>query len=259
MNRPGKTYFISDLHLGAGYIADPRAHERLVVSWLETVVARDGARLFLLGDVMDFWWEYRTVAPRGFTRFIGTLGRLADAGVEITWLKGNHDIWISDYLPTEIGMRVIDGPLIEDIDGKRIFMEHGDGVGRLPRSFRMLRRLFRNRLAQILFGSVHPRWTIGLAHAWSAHSRRKGGYLADAGSSDNTVVRPLRLFAEDYQQKHPGEIDLYVFGHVHCTIDEPLPGGARLIVLGDWITRFSYGVMHDGQFSLHTFASQPAD
>lgn len=86
------TYFISDIHLGAGYITDPRSHEMRVVRWLENVVRHDAAALYLLGDVMDFWWEYRTVAPRGFTRFLGTLSRLADSGVKITWLKGNHDI-----------------------------------------------------------------------------------------------------------------------------------------------------------------------
>lgn len=247
------TYFISDIHLGAGYIADPRSHELRVVRWLENVVHPDAAALYLLGDVMDFWWEYRTVVPRGFTRFLGALARLADSGVKITWLKGNHDIWIDDYLPSEIGMRVIDGALIEKIGDHTFFMEHGDGVGRLPLGFRMLRRLFRNKIARALYGAVHPRWTIGLAHGWSAHSRRRGGYLADAHADDKSVVRPLREFAEEYENRHPGKIDWFVFGHVHRTADEALSGGARMVVLGDWITRFTYGVYDGCSLKLESF------
>lgn len=244
MNPRRLTYFISDIHLGAGYITDPKAHELRVTRWLEEVVRPDAARLYLLGDVMDYWWEYRTAVPRGHTRFLGTLARLADDGVAITWLKGNHDIWIRDYLPAEIGMRVVDGMLIEEIDGQRFLMEHGDGVGHLPASFRMLRRLFRNRTAQALYGAIHPRWTIGLAHRWSSHSRKSGGYAGDG--DDREVTSPLREFATEYERLHPGRIDWFVFGHVHRTADEPLPGGARMVVLGDWISRFSYGV-YDGQ------------
>ena len=247
------TYFISDIHLGASYIADQHEHERRVVRWLDEVVSRDAARLYLLGDVMDYWWEYRTVVPRGHTRFLGALARLADSGVAITWLKGNHDIWINDYLPDEIGMRVVDGELIENIGNHTFFMEHGDGVGHLPWSFRLLRRLFRNPLAQALYGAVHPRWTIGLAHGWSSHSRRRGGYLADAAADDTSVIRPLRDFATDYEQHHPGKIDWFVFGHVHRTADEKLPGGARMVVLGDWITRFSYGIYDGNSLTLHHF------
>lgn len=110
------TYFISDLHLGAGYIADPRAQEQRVVRFLRSI-APTARRLFLVGDILDYWWEYRDVVPRGFTRFFGALAELADAGVEITWLKGNHDIWIFDYLPSEIGMKVHDGTLITELEG----------------------------------------------------------------------------------------------------------------------------------------------
>lgn len=108
MGREGLTYFISDLHLGAGYIADPRAHEMKVVGFLRSIAPK-ASRLYLLGDILDYWWEYRDVVPRGFTRFFGALAELADAGVEIVWFKGNHDIWIFDYLPAEIGLTVHDG------------------------------------------------------------------------------------------------------------------------------------------------------
>lgn len=245
------TYFISDLHLGAGYIADPRAHEQLVVEFLRSIEPRC-RRLYLLGDILDYWWEYRDVVPRGFTRFLGQLASMADAGVEITWFKGNHDIWIFDYLPNEIGMRVHDGILITEMDGRRFLMEHGDGVGRLPATFRKLRSLFRCRPAQRLFAAIHPRWTVGFAHAWSAHSRKKGGYVAAAGVTDGLVE-----FATSYNAPLPPaeRVDYFLFGHLHTMLDRRLPDGSRLLVLGDWISHFSYAVWDGKNLLLEQYRS----
>lgn len=244
MGERRKTYFISDLHLGAGYIADPRGHELRVVRWLRSIAA-DAARLYLVGDVLDYWWEYRDVVPRGFTRFFGALAELADSGVEITWLKGNHDIWIFDYLPSEIGLRVHDGILLTEIDGKRFLLEHGDGVGRLPWSFRALRRLFRCRPAQVAFAAIHPRWTVGFAHAWSSHSRKHGGYVPKEGAGD-----ALAEFSEGWNASHSEKVDYFVFGHQHVVEDRRLADGARMVILGDWISKFSYGVWDGEKFSL---------
>lgn len=238
------TYFISDLHLGAGYITDHRAHELKVVGFLRAI-APTARRLYLLGDVLDYWWEYRNVVPRGFTRFFGALADLADQGVEITWLKGNHDIWIFDYLPTEIGLTVHDGILTAEIDGRRFLMEHGDGVGRLPRSFRMLRRLFRCRPAQVAFAAIHPRWTVGLAHAWSSHSRKHGGYTPPAGAGQTLVE-----WAEKYNKSASEKVDFFLFGHHHTVVDTTLPDGARVMVIGDWINSFTYAVWDGKNLSL---------
>lgn len=237
MDTRTNTYFISDLHLGASYIADPHEHERKVVSFLRHI-APTCRRLILLGDILDYWWEYRNVVPRGFTRFFGALAELADSGVEIIWFKGNHDIWIFDYLPEEIGLKVHDGMMITELDGKRFFLEHGDGVGRLPWSFRRLRALFRNRTAQRLFAAIHPRWTIGFAHSWSSHSRKQGGYTPSERAGDNLIS-----FADDYNETHPAEkVDYFIFGHCHILLDRLLPAGGRIVILGDWISRFSYAV-----------------
>lgn len=232
------TYFISDVHLGAGYIRDRRGQERSVVRWLRSIAPRC-KRLYLLGDILDYWWEYHDVVPRGFTRFLGQLAEMADSGVEITWFKGNHDVWINDYLPEEIGMRVYDGVMVEELDGKLFLMEHGDGVGRLPRAFRGLRWLFRCRTAQRLYAAIHPRWTVGFAHAWSSHSRKSGGYVPPVRVADN-----LREYALKYnnERRDDPKIDFFIFGHLHMLVDEELADGARLVVLGDWISRFSYAV-----------------
>ena len=248
MSVRNNTYFISDLHLGASYIADPRAHERRVVEFLDHI-APDCKRLFLLGDILDYWWEYRTVVPRGFTRFFGALARLADSGVEIVWFKGNHDIWIFDYLPQEIGLTVHDGIMVTELDGHRFLMEHGDGVGRLPWSFRKLRGLFRNRVAQKLYAAIHPRWTIGFAHSWSSHSRKQGGYTPSERAGDNLVN-----FAKTYNADHADEkIDFFIFGHCHTILDSTLPDGSKIIILGDWISRFSYAVWDGKDIKMKRF------
>lgn len=243
-----KTYFISDLHLGASYISDPKTHERCVVGFLHSI-AGDAKRLYLLGDVLDYWWEYRTVVPRGFTRFFGALAELADAGVEITWFKGNHDVWIFDYLPKEIGLTVHDGVMVTELDGKRFLMEHGDGVGKLPWTFRRLRSLFRCRTAQRLYAAIHPRWAIGFAHSWSSHSRKTGGYIPKEGVGDSLVE-----FAADYNATHSEKVDYFIFGHQHIVLDKKLKDGGEVFILGDWISKFSFAIWDGNSVKLSYFS-----
>ena len=150
-----KTFFISDLHLGASYLDEPKSYERRVVRFLNSI-ADEADELYLLGDILDYWYEYRTVVPRGYIRFFGALSALADKGVKITWFIGNHDIWLFDYLAQEIGLRVVDGYEVREIYGKRFFLSHGDGLGKLPPTFRLLRATFRNRICQKLYAAIHP-------------------------------------------------------------------------------------------------------
>ena len=234
-----KTYFISDLHIGAGYIPDTHSHQRRIAAWLRSI-APDARRLFLLGDVMDYWYEYRDVVPRGAVRFLGALAELADSGVEITWLKGNHDIWIYDYLPTELGIEVADGVITREIDGKMFVMEHGDGVGEVRRSYRIMRSIFRNRICQRLYSAIHPRWTVGFAHRWSTHSRASSSYVSPSKLPDSD---PLVRFADDYI-KSGHRADYFVFGHRHTpAVRKVGPAGcATLMVLGDAFSHMAYAV-----------------
>lgn len=238
------TYFISDIHLGSRCIADPRAHERIVADWLLSIEPTARA-LYILGDALDFWYEYRTVVPRGFVRFFGALARLADAGVEITWLKGNHDVWIYDYLPTEIGLRVVDGVLDTVIDGRRFVMEHGDGAGEPRASYRRMQRIFRNRTCQRLFAAIHPRWTVEFAHRWSAHSREGGQEASPVIGEDD----PLLIFARRYVEEH-GSVDFFVFGHRHIKAEMRLENGSTLILLGDAFRQMTYGVFDGENFDI---------
>lgn len=232
------TYFLSDLHLGAPYFPDSRESEKRVVDFLESI-RHDADTIYLLGDILDYWYEYKYVVPRGFVRFFGKLAELSDSGVRIVWMKGNHDIWIYDYLPSELGIEVVDGSLVEEICGKKFYLAHGDGVGELPKGFRMIRGIFRNSLAQRAFSAIHPRWTVPFAYNWSRHSREKG---EARGLPDEKVLDGLRKFAVKYHADHP-DIDYFVFGHVHVLSREEIAKGCEMIVLGEWIRTFSYAKM----------------
>ncbi|MDE7473706.1 MAG: UDP-2,3-diacylglucosamine diphosphatase [Muribaculaceae bacterium] len=240
-------YFISDLHLGATYLDSPLDYEKRVVNWLRSI-ENDVSELYLLGDILDYWYEYHDVVPRGFVRFFGQIASMADRGVKITWFIGNHDIWIFDYLPRELGVEVVDGSRVVEILGSRFFLAHGDALGKLPLGFRMMRSIFRNKFCQFLFSAVHPRWTVPFAHRWSSHSRN---YTAEKPVFAGPDKEPFVAFAEDYQRHHASQpVDYFVLGHRHIMLDYKLDAHGRLIVLGDWIHHFSYGKWDGKNFVL---------
>lgn len=234
------TYFISDLHLGAKYFKNPVEHERHVIKWLESI-KDNAAALYLVGDILDYWYEYKYVVPRGFTRFFGKLAELSDSGIKIYWFIGNHDIWIFDYLPNELGITVIDGYKIIDINEKRFLISHGDGLGNRKPMFKFIRSVFRNKLCQFLFSGIHPRWTIPFAHKWSSHSRTTHAGVPPFKKNNEGY---LYSFAKEYLKKE--HIDYFIFGHLHIAEDRTLNDNSRIIILGDWISLFSYGVF-DGK------------
>lgn len=229
------TYFLSDLHLGAPYMIHTRENELRIVAFLDSI-KKDAETIYLLGDILDYWYEYRYVVPRGYVRFFGKLAELADSGIRIVWLKGNHDIWIFDYLPNELGIEVVDGSIVEEIHGKNFFLSHGDGVGKLDPSFKFIRGLFRSKFCQWAFSGIHPRWTVPFAYNWSAHSRKEG---EARGIPDEALLKNLKEFVRDYHKEHP-EIDYFVFGHIHVLSREEISSGCEMIVLGEWIRTFSY-------------------
>ena len=174
------------------------------------------------------------MVPRGYVRFLGKLAELSDAGVKLHWFIGNHDIWIFDYLPSELGVEVIDGSVERVIMGKRFFLAHGDGVGRHEWSFALIRSLFRNRFCQWLYGAIHPRWTIPFAHGWSSHSRKSDGM-----KPSEKAIECVEKFTAEYASTH-SEIDYFVYGHLHILKNEPVGAKSRMVVLGDWITLNSW-------------------
>ena len=242
---PGtKTYFLSDFHLGAKYIDNPRKQEQRIVSFLESI-RNDAKEIYLLGDILDYWFEYRYVVPKGLVRLFGKIAELADSGIKIYWFIGNHDIWIFDYLPSELGVEIVDGSQIKQIDGKTFFIAHGDGLGDESRSFRMLRAFFRNRFCQRLYAGIHPRWTVPFALNWS-RSNRVNGEDRPFGCDE-----PLQRFVTNYKEDQ--KIDYFVFGHRHVAVDKSIGNNSRLIILGDWIKLYSYAVYDGNDLRLQFF------
>lgn len=243
------TYFLSDLHLGARYIPDRHEHEMRIVNWLDSI--KDSAEsIYLLGDILDYWFEYRCVVPRGFVRFLGKLAELSDMGIHIFWMTGNHDIWIFDYLPQELGIKVIDGPIVTTIHGKKFLLDHGDNVGKKKPAYAIMRSIFHNKLCQWLYASIHPRWTIPFATGWSK-SNRVNRKESDITKKIKYGMKSLTEFSESYSLQHP-DVDYFIYGHLHTLSDTTLHTGSRMIVLGEWIKTFSFATFDGTQLSLHT-------
>ncbi len=236
-------YFLSDAHLGSLAIPHGRTQERRLVRFLDSIKEKASA-VYLLGDMFDFWNEYRYVVPKGYSRFLGKLSELTDNGVEVHFFAGNHDLWTYGYLEEECGVIVHKAPVTTEIYGKVFFLAHGDGLGDPDNKFKILRKLFHNRTCQRLLNFVHPRWGMALGLNWAKHSRLKradGKEVPFMGEDREFLVR----FARDYKRSHPN-IDYFLFGHRHIELDLPIDKSTRMLILGDWIWQFTYAVF-DGE------------
>lgn len=236
-------YFLSDAHLGSWAMNHRRTQERRLVRFLDSIKEKASA-LYLLGDMFDFWYEYRYAVPKGYTRFLGKLSELTDSGVEVHYFTGNHDIWAYDYLEKECGVTIHRAPLTVEIGDKVFFLAHGDGLGDPDKGFKVIRAIFHNRICQYLFSALHPRWGIWFGQMWAKKSRlkRKDGkeppYL---GEDKEYLVR----YVKDYMKEHP-DIDYYLFGHRHIELDLMLSKKTRMLILGDWLWQFTFAVF-DGE------------
>lgn len=237
-----KIYFISDMHLGAKYLDDPRAHEAAVVRFLNRI-RHDASHLILLGDSIDYWFEYRNVVPRGFVRFFGTLARLADKGVKIYWFTGNHDMWLTDYLQNEIGLTVVRKATALQIGDTKFFLSHGDDVGRQKASYRFMSTLFHSKVCRMLLAALHPRIACSFAQWWSA-GNRTGRNPEKEKREAIQGIKGLTAFANEHSKANP-DIDCYVFGHLHVARLEHTDSGKPVAFLGDWIKQQTVAV-HDG-------------
>ena len=236
-------YFLSDAHLGSRAIPHARMQERRLVRFLDSIKHKAGA-VYLLGDMFDFWHEYRFVVPKGYTRFLGKISELTDLGVEVHYFVGNHDLWVGNYLEEECGVTLHREAETTEIYGKTFFIAHGDGLGDNDWKFRLLRSIFHNHFLQICFAAIHPRWAIDFGMEWAKHSRLKrkdGKEPPYMGETNEHLV----CYAKEYLKSHP-DVNYFVFGHRHIELDLLLSRTARLAILGDWIQLFSYAV-YDGE------------
>ena len=246
-----KIYFASDVHLGNRYLQNPLDAEKKIVRWLDGI-KKDAAAVYFLGDVFDYWYEYKYVVPRGHVRFLGKLAELSDIGIEIHLLIGNHDIWMFDYLQKEIGAIIHYKPISIELLGKKFFLGHGDEVGNYPIKYRIIQSIFRNRLNQILYSTIHPYWTFGFAHRWSLSSRKSGLAAEKLKKTIGRNQKILEEFSKSYLDKHP-DIAFFMFGHLHIVLDEEISDSVRLIITGDWMQHFSYAEWDGEQLELKKY------
>ena len=246
MASSGKIYFISDIHLGLYPSEKSAVRERLLVNWLDSI-KDDISELYLLGDIFDFWHEYKHVVPRGFTRFLGKIAELADRGVKLHYFTGNHDIWVYNYLPAEIGLTIYRHPVIRELKGRRFYIGHGDGIGPREQGYKLMKWGFTNKVLQWVFARIHPNASMAFGKRWSKSSRYAKGIVADPYRGDAEEIQVL--FARKIlQQEH---FDYFIFGHRHIPFDVHI-GASRVINLGDWISHFTYAVWNGGGLELHS-------
>jgi len=239
-----KHYFFSDVHLGMKSREIEKQKERKVISFLEHISA-DAERVFIVGDLFDCWIEYRKVVPKGYFRLLAKLNQMSESGITLDFLSGNHDFWLNSYLRDEVGLKLHDRDINLELEGKKFYITHGDGIAKGDRGYRLIKRILRSKVNQFLYSLVHPDVGVSLAQIASRRSRDYNEE-AETAKKDLGYKQALREFAET---KIAEGFDYVVTGHIHKPAYEQI-GNGFLINLGDWIRNYSYGEFADGKFEL---------
>jgi UDP-2,3-diacylglucosamine hydrolase len=244
-----KIYFASDFHLGIPDGESSLKREKLLVNWLDKASA-DATAIFLMGDVFDFWFEYKYVVPKGYVRLLGKIAEITDGGIPVHLFRGNHDVWAFDYLKKELGVQLHRESLVYEFDGKKLFLAHGDGLGPGDKGYKFLKKVFEFKPNQFLFRWLHPDLGARMGLYFSRQSRLanvlKEGKKETSISPENEM---LFQYAKRKAKELP-EVDYFIFGHRHIPMQEKVSEKAELIILGDWINHFSYGIFEDGKMRL---------
>jgi UDP-2,3-diacylglucosamine hydrolase len=232
-----KIYFFSDVHLGAPNAEASRVREIRLLNFLDSIKT-DAAVIFIVGDLFDFWYEYKHVVPKGYVRILGKLASLTDAGIEIHFFVGNHDMWMKNYFQQELNIKVYFEPREFEFAGKKFFIGHGDGLGPGDNGYKFLKKIFRNPVCRFMFGMLPPVIGIGLANFFSRKSR-------EAVEEHEQVYLGadkewLMIYSREILQHV--KYDYFIFGHRHVPIMEKLTDESTYINLGDWVRHFTYAV-----------------
>jgi UDP-2,3-diacylglucosamine hydrolase len=244
-----KIFFASDFHLGVPDHATSLAREKRIVAWLDSI-RNEAHSIYLLGDIFDFWFEYRHAIPKGFIRLQGKLAELRDAGIPIFFFTGNHDMWMFDYFPTELGIPIYRETQVLEVGNQRLLIGHGDGLGPGDKTYKVLKKFFNSSLCQWLFARIHPNLGIGIANYWSRKSRitnmkREEKFQGEEGEF-------LWTYCNEVERKE--HFDYYIFGHRHLPLDLKIGERSRYINSGEWV-HFSTYAVYDGQsVTLKTFS-----
>jgi UDP-2,3-diacylglucosamine hydrolase len=241
-----KIYFASDVHLGLPNYEDSLVREKKIVKWLDEI-KNDAAEIYFLGDVFDFWWDWKYVVPRGFTRFLGKVAEISDSGIPVHFFTGNHDVWHFDYLEQELGAQVYRQPIEREFDGKRFYIGHGDGLGPGDYSFKLLKKAFTSRFLQWCFARLHPNFAIWLAYGWSRSSRKMEKPARFFGLDKEWLIVYSR---EILKQKH---FDYFVFGHRHMPMILEIAENTKYVNTGDWLANFTYVEWNGNEMELKRY------
>ena len=247
-----KIYFASDFHLGIPNHESSLIREKKLVRWLDMVL-KDATEIFLLGDIFDFWFEYKYVIPKGYVRLLGKIAEITDSGIPIHIFRGNHDIWAFDYFKKELNCELHRKPVIREFDNKKFFLAHGDGLGPGDKGYKFLKKVFEFKPNQFLFNWLHPDIGARMGLYFSQKSR-----LANIAKFKKKPVKialkdeMLVQYVKRKTEQNP-DIDFFIFGHRHIPLQEKIGDKAEIIILGDWIYLFSYGVFENGKMSLKYF------
>ena len=239
----GKIYFASDFHLGVPNREKSLEREKLIVQWMDEI-KKDVGELYLMGDLFDFWFEYRTVVPKGFTRLLGKIAEFCDAGIPVSVFTGNHDMWMFDYLREELGVNIYKKPIVREFNGKKFFLGHGDGLGPGDRGYKFIKKVFANPLCQWLFARIHPNAGIGIANFWSRRSRVAN---AEKETFMGEEQEYLISFVKDTLKKE--HYDYFIFGHRHLPLEIKIQDSVY-INLGEWVNYSSYAVFDGTKLEL---------
>lgn len=241
-------FFASDFHLGVPDFESSLKREKRICEWLESIRNR-ASEIYLVGDVFDFWFEYRDVVPKGFTRLLGKIAEMSDQGIQFTFFKGNHDMWTFGYLEQELGVRLISDELKIERNGRKFYIHHGDGLGPGDNGYKVIKKIFRNRLSILLFGFLHPYLGAGLAKYLSKKSRIGKGNNDKIYLGDEKEYIPI--FCKEMLKKE--HFDYFICGHRHFPMDMDLGNQSRYINLGEWINDFTYAEFDGTNLELKYF------
>jgi UDP-2,3-diacylglucosamine hydrolase len=243
-----KIYFASDFHLGVPSAEESLKRERKIVAWLESV-RHDAHTIYLLGDIFDFWFEYRHAIPRGFIRLQGKLAELRDSGIPIVFFTGNHDMWMFDYFPTELGIPVYRDPQVLEVGDQKLLIGHGDGLGPGDHTYKVIKKFFNSSVCQWLFARIHPNLGIGIANYWSRKSRISNQKLDEKFQGEEKEF--LWVYCTEMEKKQ--HFDYYIFGHRHLPLDIKIGEKSRYINLGEWVNYTTYAVYDGKHVELKSF------
>lgn len=239
---------MSDAHLGFPNSKESLIREKLLVKWLDEV-SKDATEIYFLGDIFDFWFEYKRVVPRGFTRFLGKIAELTDNGIIVHFFTGNHDMWVFDYLPNEVGVIVHRDYEVRNINSKKMFIAHGDGLGPSDLKYKCLKKIFKNPFAQWLFAHIHPNLSIKLATQWSTHNHnnRNSKTFNFLGEDKERLIQYAKRKLET---EH---FDFFIFGHRHLPTEWKLAHNSKYVNLGDWLVHFTYAIFDGNDVTIHYY------